>query len=68
MSLEPGHIDYVRTRKETAKIIGVSLRTLQRMEARGEMPSRIRISQRIFGYRDSAINCFLAGRTEGVAA
>jgi len=55
--------DYVRSRQETARILGISLRTLQRMEARGELPPRIRVSDRIFGYRESAINQFLSART-----
>jgi predicted DNA-binding transcriptional regulator AlpA len=56
-------IDFIRTRKETAQRLRVSLRTLQRMESRGEAPPRIRITDRIFGYRDSAIDKFLASRT-----
>jgi predicted DNA-binding transcriptional regulator AlpA len=56
-------IDFIRTRKETAQRLRVSLRTLQRMEARGEAPPRIKISDRIFGYRESAIDAFLRLRT-----
>lgn len=56
-------IDYVRNRKETAKRIGVCVRTLQRMEKRGEIGPRIHITDRIIGYRDSVIDAFLAART-----
>jgi predicted DNA-binding transcriptional regulator AlpA len=56
-------IDYVRSRKEAAKILGVSVRTLYRMENRGEAPPRVKITERIIGYRDSAINAFLNSRT-----
>jgi predicted DNA-binding transcriptional regulator AlpA len=63
MEINDQKIDFVRSRKDTAKILGISVRTLQRMEARGEMPPRIRVSDRIFGYRDSAINEFLTVRT-----
>jgi predicted DNA-binding transcriptional regulator AlpA len=56
-------IDYVRSRRETADILGISLRTLGRMESRRELPPRIRVSERIYGYRDSAINQFIASRT-----
>jgi predicted DNA-binding transcriptional regulator AlpA len=56
-------IDFIRTRKETAQRLRISLRTLQRMEARGEAPPRIRITDRIFGYRESAIDVFLRERT-----
>jgi predicted DNA-binding transcriptional regulator AlpA len=63
MEINDQKIDFVRSRKDTAKILGISVRTLQRMEGRGEMPPRIRVSDRIFGYRDSAINEFLTART-----
>jgi predicted DNA-binding transcriptional regulator AlpA len=56
-------IDYVRTRKQVAEFLGISLRTLQRMESRGEIPGRIRVSDRIYGYRQSTIDRFLASRT-----
>jgi len=61
--MEPEKIDYVRNRRETAKILGVSVRTLRRMEARGEAPPRVRITERIIGFRDSAIDAFLNART-----
>ena len=63
MQIDEQKIDFVRSRKDTAKILGISVRTLARIESRGEMPPRIRVSDRIFGYRDSAINEFLAART-----
>jgi predicted DNA-binding transcriptional regulator AlpA len=55
-------VDYVHTRKETARILGISTRTLSRLEARGELP-RIQISPRIVGYRSSEIEKFLTART-----
>jgi predicted DNA-binding transcriptional regulator AlpA len=55
-------IDYVRPRKHAAKILGISVRTLRRMEQRGEAPARVRITDRIVGYRDSAIVTFLNSR------
>jgi predicted DNA-binding transcriptional regulator AlpA len=60
-------IDFIRTRKETAQRLRVSLRTLQRMESRGEAPPRIKITDRIYGYRDSAIDAFLRSRTTQTA-
>jgi predicted DNA-binding transcriptional regulator AlpA len=63
MEINDQKIDFVRSRKDTAKILGISVRTLARMEARGQMPPRIRVSDRIFGYRDSAIHEFLTART-----
>ena len=45
--------DRIRTRKEVADRIRVSVRTLTRMEAKGELPPRIKITDQIFGYRDS---------------
>jgi predicted DNA-binding transcriptional regulator AlpA len=55
-------VDYVHTRKETARILGVSVKTLTRIEARGELP-RVQISPRIIGYRNSEIEKFLTSRT-----
>ena len=34
-------IDFVRSRKETAKILSISLATLARLEKAGQMPPRI---------------------------
>lgn len=55
-------IDYVRSRKETAKILNISMRTLRRMELRREAPAKIQISDNRVGYRDSAIVTFLNSR------
>ena len=55
-------IDFIRTRKETAQRLRISLRTLQRMEARGEAPPRIRITDRIFGYKSSDLDAWLESR------
>ena len=57
--------DRIRTRRETADRLRVSVRTLTRLERRGVMPPRIKITDRIFGYRDSSIDQFLASRVEG---
>ncbi len=57
--------DRIRTRKEVAERLRISVRTLTRMESRGKLPPRIKITDKIFGYRDSEINQFLASRVEG---
>jgi len=62
MTTEKG-IDLFRSRKETAELLRCSLRTLRRLELRGELPPRIKVSDRIFGWRDSQINEFLKART-----
>jgi predicted DNA-binding transcriptional regulator AlpA len=56
------NVDYVRSRKQTAARLNISLKTLQRMEKRGEAPPRVRITDRTCGYRDSAIEQFLKSR------
>ena len=38
------------SRAELARLLGVSLDTLDRMESRGEAPPRLRISPRRWGY------------------
>jgi predicted DNA-binding transcriptional regulator AlpA len=55
--------DFVLTRKETAGRLRISLRTLSRMERDKKMPPRIRLSDRIYGYRQSAIENYLFART-----
>jgi len=59
-----GSSDYVRSVEQTAEILGVSVRTLRRMQLRGDAPRRIRISDRRYGFRDSEISQFLASRAE----
>jgi predicted DNA-binding transcriptional regulator AlpA len=57
--------DCVRRREEVATILGVSTKTLERLEARGEL-ARVQITNRIVGYRDSEIEKFLARRAAKV--
>jgi predicted DNA-binding transcriptional regulator AlpA len=66
MKQEP-QFDCVHTRKRTAEILGVSVKTLTRIEARGELP-RVQISPRIIGYRNSEIEKFLTAKTANSAA
>jgi hypothetical protein len=51
--------DFVRTRRQTAEILSVSLRTLDKIK---DLP-RTRITTRRYGYRQSVIEKFLAART-----
>jgi len=60
--METEKIDYVRPRKQAAKIMGISVKTLRRMEQRGEGPPRIKLTSRIVGYRDSDLTAFLNSR------
>jgi predicted DNA-binding transcriptional regulator AlpA len=52
-------LDRVRSRKETAEILGISVQTLTRVQ--DELPP-IKISTRRIGYRDSDISKFLSNR------
>jgi predicted DNA-binding transcriptional regulator AlpA len=65
--METSNKDFVRTRKETADILRVSVNTLRRMELRGKAPARTMITDRIVGYRQSAIDHFLSQRTTSAA-
>ncbi|HMF22503.1 MAG TPA: helix-turn-helix domain-containing protein [Pseudolabrys sp.] len=56
-------IDYVRSPREAAERLGISMATLRRMAQRGEGPQRIRISDRRIGYPDSALAAFVASRS-----
>ena len=52
--------DFVRSKKETAERLGISVQTLDRM--RDQLP-RIKISERRVGFRDSDIAKFITART-----
>jgi len=55
--------DFVRSRRDTAKILSISLSTLARLERTGQIDGRIQLSDRRFGYSDSAIERFKTART-----
>ena len=63
MTTENVGIDPVLTRKETAKALRISIRTLTRLEQLRKLPPRIRLTDRLYGYRRSAIEQYLASRT-----
>jgi predicted DNA-binding transcriptional regulator AlpA len=56
-------LDAFLRRKEAAHILRCSLRTLRRLELRGELPPRVNVTERIFGWRESQIREFLDART-----
>jgi predicted DNA-binding transcriptional regulator AlpA len=57
------NVDFVRSREETAKILNMSTRTLSRLEKSGQAPRRTQITERVIGFRDSAIKEFLDSKT-----
>jgi predicted DNA-binding transcriptional regulator AlpA len=61
-------VDFVRSRQETAKILNMSVRTLARLEKQGRAPRRTQITDRICGFRDSAIREFQDARTAGASS
>jgi predicted DNA-binding transcriptional regulator AlpA len=58
-------MDRVLSRRQYADILGVTLRTLSRYEKAGNAPPRTRLSDRRWGYRQSAVDRFLSANTEG---
>jgi predicted DNA-binding transcriptional regulator AlpA len=54
----------VYTKKETQKILGLSGRTWDRLEALGETPPKTRLSPNRIGYRNSDIAAWLDARRE----
>jgi predicted DNA-binding transcriptional regulator AlpA len=54
----------VYTKKETQKLIGLSGRTWDRLEAFGETPPKTRLSPNRIGYRASDIAAWLDARRE----
>ncbi len=57
----------VYTKRETQKLIGLSGRTWDRLEARGETPPKTRLSLNRIGHRASDIRRWLDARREVVA-
>jgi predicted DNA-binding transcriptional regulator AlpA len=56
-------MDRVLTRQQISEMLGISLRTFARLEYAGEMPARIKLSERRVGYRLSAIKAWIDART-----
>ena len=54
----------VYTKKETQKLLGLSGRTWDRLEALGETPPKTRLSPNRIGYRAPDIAAWLDGRRE----
>jgi predicted DNA-binding transcriptional regulator AlpA len=50
-------------REQAATILGVSIETLKRLEARGKGPKRIRVSLKRVGYRLSDLRAWVEART-----
>jgi predicted DNA-binding transcriptional regulator AlpA len=61
---ENDNVDFVRSRKETAQILNMSTRTLARLEKLGNAPRRTQLTERICGYRDSAIREYQDSKTQ----
>jgi predicted DNA-binding transcriptional regulator AlpA len=58
----------VLNRSQTIRMVGLSDRTWDRLEAAGDTPPKTRISQGRIGYRVADIRKWLDGRREGSAA
>ena len=56
------YVDFVHRRKATAKILGISERTVMRLDAEGRL-KRVQITDRIVGYRDSTLRRYLTDNT-----
>lgn len=57
-------LDRIHTRQQVAELLSISLKTLSRMEGRGEMPRPIQITGRLRGYRESDLKAWLDRRGE----
>jgi excisionase family DNA binding protein len=61
--LETLKVGRVLRPREAAEKLGISLSTLKRLEADGELPARTQISQRRYGWPEVAIDQFILGRS-----
>ena len=64
--MDDQRIDRVWRYKPTAQSLGISVKTLQRLVARGEIET-VQLTDRIKGISDSARTRFIERRTRGVA-
>jgi predicted DNA-binding transcriptional regulator AlpA len=55
-------VDRLRTRKEFADLLAISVRTLDRLEKAGRLPPRVHVTDRLVGYRESEIAKFISAR------
>jgi predicted DNA-binding transcriptional regulator AlpA len=60
--------DPVLSKSEAAEYIGVSVPTMNRLEAAGDAPTRTRLSPGRWGYRVSHCNIWLDARAETTEA
>jgi len=56
--------DRILRMPDVEAIVGVNMRTILRMEAKGIFPKRIQITQRAIGWRESAVMAWLEEREE----
>lgn len=63
-----GDVDRVRTVRETADLLGISLPTLKRILAAGDGPVVTQLSERRLGIRDSHRMVWLDARARGPTA
>ena len=56
-------VERVRSKRQVCDLLGISPSTLTRLEASGEFPPRTQISERRYGWRDSAIAQFIHARS-----
>ena len=52
---------------QVADMLGVSRRTLDRLEERGELPGKVQLSPRRVGWRKTAIQAWLSSRETKLA-
>jgi hypothetical protein len=58
----------IRSRRWFAERANCCTRTLARLEAKGLLPPRVQISDRLFGYEESDIEAWIAARRSNVRA
>ena len=54
--------DRIIRKKDAAKMLGVSFKVLDRLEAKGQFPKKIKISERAVGWLESEISNYIATR------
>jgi predicted DNA-binding transcriptional regulator AlpA len=53
------NVNRIRSRKEFAALLGISTRTLDRLDRKGKLPPRVKVTDRLIGYRETDISAFI---------
>lgn len=60
----PSHVSPILRAEQVAELLGCSIKHIQNLQKAGKLPPRIRVSDRIVGWRESDLEAWLTSRRE----